>query len=387
MTAARTGSPSVDHHGVSPDQPVAFEVNRDVGDVVPELGTFILPGRITDPRPGLQEAIDAERAGFNRIWFSERYDLKEMGVITGAVSALTSRINFASGLLAAGSRHPLMTAAWAATTQALFGNRLTIGIGRGVRDILAPQGMRCLNLRETADYASIVRRLLIGERVSYEGPLGTFPEMCMVDVGHTPPPPLVLGCYGGEKAMDLAVRCFDGVFLHPFLSLDAVAESVRFRDEAALRHDRDPAEVPVIHEIVAAPDLDGDETTAVVHARALTYLMAGDYGKFLMKRNRWDRALLQPVLEHPVFASARSGVTADQAFHRSQLLEAARLLPSRWIEPSAAIGTPAQCVDRLREYLDVGAAEICLHGSSPSQLSPVLDAWRASRAPHRPGGE
>jgi len=358
------------------DERPQFEVNHDVGEVVPELGTFILPGRITDPRAGLQEAIDAERAGFNRIWFSERYDLKELGVLTGAVSALTTRIKFASGLLAAGSRHPLMTAAWAATSQALFGDRFTIGLGRGVSDIIDPQGMRCLSLQETADYASIVRRLLNGEQVSYDGPLGRFPDMCMVDVVDVPPPPLILGCYGGPKAMDLAVRSFDGVFLMPFLSLEAVAESVRFRDEAAERHGRDPAEVPVIHEIVTAPNLSPDETTAVVHARALTYVMAGNYGRFLMKRNRWDESRLGPVLEHPMFSAARNGVTADQAFHRSQLIDAARRLPADWIEPSAAIGTPDQCVDRLKEYIDAGASEICIHGSSPAQVAPVVDAWR-----------
>lgn len=355
-----------------------FEVNHQIGEVVPELGTFILPGRVTDPRVGLQEAIDAEQAGFNRIWLSERYDVKEMGVITGAVSALTSRIKFASGLIAAGSRHPLMTATWAATAQAMFGDRFAIGLGRGVADILLPQGMRCLNLRETADYASIVRRLLNGERVSYEGPLGSFPNMCMVDAPDMPPPPLILGCYGGDKAMDLAVRCFDGVFLMPFLTTDAVAESARFRDDAAERHGRDPAEVPIIHEVVVAPDLDEKATISVVHARALTYLMAGKYGNFLMRRNRWDPERLRPVREHPVFTTARDGVTADQAFHRDQLVDAARLLPSDWIEPCAAIGSPADCVGDLQRYLRAGASEICMHGSAPSVLGPVLDSWRSA---------
>jgi len=50
----------------------------------------------------MQEAIDAERAGFGTVWFSERYGLKDTGAIPGTVAALTQRIRFASGVIACG---------------------------------------------------------------------------------------------------------------------------------------------------------------------------------------------------------------------------------------------------------------------------------------------
>lgn len=343
---------------------------------IDELSCFILPGRITDPSAGLQQAVDAERAGFSRIWLSERYDLKDVGVLSGAVCALTDRIGFASGVLAAGARHPLITASWAATLQATFGPRLTVGLGRGVGPYLAPQGIPVRSYDETGDYAGILRRLWRGETVSYDGPLGTFPGMTLVDVSDVPPPPLILGCYGGPRAMELAVRHFDGVFLMPFLTAEAVAETIRLRDEAAERIGRDPEEIRIVHEIVTAPDCDENQIAEAVYARALTYIQMPGSGEFLMKRNGWTAADLAHVREHPLFSGLRTGV-ADQQLHRNQLVDAAKRLPKSWIEPNAAIGTPAQCVAQIRAFLDLGVDEICLHGAAPAEFTSVVQAWRS----------
>jgi alkanesulfonate monooxygenase SsuD/methylene tetrahydromethanopterin reductase-like flavin-dependent oxidoreductase (luciferase family) len=102
-------APAVQKHAVH--AAARPEVNHELGELVPELGTFILPGRVKDPAAGLTEATDAERAGLGKVWLSERYNLKDIGVISGAVAALTQRIGFASGLVAARARHPLVTAA------------------------------------------------------------------------------------------------------------------------------------------------------------------------------------------------------------------------------------------------------------------------------------
>ena len=136
MTAAESAVQR--HTRVSVARP---DVNREVGEVAPELGVYILPGRIKDPAAGMQEAIDAERAGFGTVWFSERYGLKDTGAISGAVAALTQRIRFASGVIVAGSRHPLLTATWASTMQGLFGERVIVGLDRGNRPSLDPQGV------------------------------------------------------------------------------------------------------------------------------------------------------------------------------------------------------------------------------------------------------
>ena len=57
-----------------------------------KFGTYILPGRVNDPRRGIDEAKEAERLGLGAVWISERFALKEPAVLAGAVSEATSKI-------------------------------------------------------------------------------------------------------------------------------------------------------------------------------------------------------------------------------------------------------------------------------------------------------
>ncbi|MDQ1497210.1 MAG: hypothetical protein QOD57_2333 [Actinomycetota bacterium] len=342
------------------------------------LGTYILPGRVTDPSVGLREAVDAEQAGFSRVWISERYDLKELGVLSGAVAALTSRVGIASGLVALPARHPLLLASYGATMQATFGDRLLLGVGGGFTSLLRPQGLPVLGKAAIADYVDILRRLWRGETVSYDGPAGSYPNMKMADLPQVPPPPVVYGAFGGPQAMELVARHFDGVMFMPFLTVEAVADSISRLRKAAERIGRNPASIWTCHTVVTAPDLTEDETLAVVNARAVTYLQMPRYGEALLTRNNWDRAGLDALRRHPVFNGMRTAA-ADQEFHRAQLIEASRLLPEAWITSAAGIGTPEQCAAKLAEYFEVGVDEICLHGSSPLQNAPVVRAWLQRR--------
>ena len=71
-----------------------------------KFGTYILPGRVSDPVRGLSEAVEAERVGLGSVWISERYATKEPAVLSGAVSQLTRSTQpvVASGAARAASR-------------------------------------------------------------------------------------------------------------------------------------------------------------------------------------------------------------------------------------------------------------------------------------------
>jgi probable F420-dependent oxidoreductase len=241
-----------------------------------------------------------------------------------------------------------------------------------------PHGMPAPDLRWIEDYVGILRRLWAGEAVSYDGPVGRFPNMKMADLSKERPPPVYYGSFGGPKALEMVARSFDGVLFFPFLTVEAVAESVATLRKAAERAGRDPRSLRVIHTVVTAPSLSDEETLAVVHARALTYLQVKGLGELLLRQNRWDAEKLRPAREHPMFTGMRTAA-AEQSYHRNQMIDAARLLPEEWIRSSAGIGTPGEIVKLLRRYFEAGVDEICLHGSSPAQNAPVLDAWRAAR--------
>jgi probable F420-dependent oxidoreductase len=342
-----------------------------------KFGTYILPGRVSDPRRGIEEALEAERIGLGRVWISERYAVKEPAVLSGAVSEATSKIRIC-GTYYATMRHPIVTASVANLMQAMSQERSSIMFARAVPSYLAMLGSPPITFPRLADYISIIRRLWAGESVTYEGILGNFPMLKLTDRYEGAPPPIIFTAMG-PKALAFGGTHCDGVLLHPFFSPAGVAASTKIVREAAERAGRDPMSVRIIHNIIVAPDLDKDEEEAVVRGRAVTYFELPTFGELIVDINGWDRGVLDKLRAHPKIA-ALNGKPADQSYTRQELVDVGQILPDEWMDEGAAIGTAARCADRLMRYLDAGADEILLHGSSPFSMGPLTTELKRALA-------
>jgi 5,10-methylenetetrahydromethanopterin reductase len=338
-----------------------------------KFGTYILPGRVSDPLRGLSEASEAERVGLGSIWISERYATKEPAVLSGAVSQLTKRPRICATMYAT-VRNPIVKASVCNLMQALSGDRFRLLLARGVATHLATIGSPPINFARLSDFISLMRRLWAGETVNYRGVLGEFPALHLTDRHVGPPPPIVLTAIG-PKTLEFAGEHCDGVLLHPFISPEGVRKSAKMVRDAAERAGRDPLSVRIYHNVIVAPDLAKDEEEAVVGGRAITYFQVPGYGEMITEINGWDPSALQRMREHPQIA-ALGGKLADQAFTRAQLVDVSRTLPQFWYDEGAAIGTAAECAAKLCGFLDAGADELVLHGSAPNQMGPLTDELR-----------
>jgi 5,10-methylenetetrahydromethanopterin reductase len=335
------------------------------------LGSYVLPGRVADPRAALTQAKAAEELGLGTVWLSERWGTKDFAVLAGALGQVTTETRVASGITHFSVRHPAVLASMAMTAQGLTGGRLVLGFGRSVAAMWKAVGLPPVTNQILADSADILRRLCCGEKVSYDGPAGRFPAMRLSDLPDALPPPLVLAAIG-PKTLALAGTHFDGALLHPFLTPDAVAHSVRTVRAAAEDAGRDPASVRVYATVITASGLPPEEEAAVVGGRAVTYFQIPGFGEQLARANGWDTAPLQRLREHPSLVGIKG--SADFVRTRDQLTDAATSLPAEWLASSSAVGSPGYCVDRYAEYLSAGADELVLHGSTPDQLSPIVGA-------------
>lgn len=341
---------------------------------IDELSIYLLPGRVSDPARALTEAREAERLGFGRVWLAERPDLKEAAVVCGAVAASTERIGVGTGLVIDAVRHPLMTAAFGATMQAMFGDRFTLGLTRGVKSWVNGLGLRGSTPAEFERYVATLRGLWAGEKVPHRGENGEC-HLEFVDKLREAPPKLLWGTFGNTRGVEIAARSFDAVALIPFFTVEAVAETVRRVRAAVERNGRDPAAFRIVHCMVTAPDLTEDEELAIVNARAVTYFQMPGYGDAVVAKNGWDPGVVEDLRNHPVLAGSRGGV-ADLQFTRAQLVEVGRSLPEEWMRSGAALGSAKDCCDRMREYFDAGVDEIWIHGTSPSQNAGLAELWR-----------
>ncbi|MGH7803768.1 MAG: TIGR03857 family LLM class F420-dependent oxidoreductase [Candidatus Binatia bacterium] len=350
-----------------------------------DLSAYIIAGRVKarrsedsetaarTPALGIEDAVEAERIGFRRIFLSERWNLKEAGALLGGAGARTSRIGLATGILTAASRHPLHAAALGSTMQAAFGPRFVLGLGRGDESFLGPSGLHAFGFRALADYADIVRRLWRGETVSYEGPAGCYPRIALGDLHDGPAPEIWFGTFGLAKGAVIAAEAFDGVLLPPNLTPRATRASVDRIHQACARIGRDPASIRIAQCVITTPELSDTETRELAHGRAVTYLQVPGYGDTLVQMNGWDPTVRSRLVDHAQLRG--NDVVADARFHRSELLEPAKLVPDEWMIDSCAIGSVAECVASLRRFREAGADEIVTYGSTPGQNTRLAAAW------------
>ena len=92
----------------------------------------------------------------------------------------------------------------------------------------------------------------------------------------------------------------------------------------------------------------------------------------MVETNRWDPAVLAAFRADDMVAGFRGAI--DVSATTDQLEHIATLLPDAWLAPSAT-GSPDQCASAVRGQFDLGADAVIMHGASPDELAPILDAY------------
>lgn len=341
------------------------------------LGCYVLPGAAPDPRLGLAESRTAEVLGLGSVWIGERYDTKDLPALAGAIGQVTDRVRIGAAVTHPVLRHPMVLASMGQTLQALTDGRFVLGLGRSAGWRWAAYGVPAPTLQSLGEIATILRRLWAGETVTHDGPLGTFPRLRLAQHLDVPPPPLLLGAIG-PKTLDLAGRAYDGVILHPMLTVDGVRRSVERVRTAAEAAGRDPDRIRCVATVVTAPDLPDEATRRAVHSRAAGYLSVRGLGEAIAAANGWDARALAAYRGQETL-NALGGLPADKNLTREQLADLADTLPSDWLPAASAMGSAAVCRDRLAEYLAAGADEIIVHGTPVTGLAPLLDTSTGGR--------
>jgi 5,10-methylenetetrahydromethanopterin reductase len=316
------------------------------------LGCYLMPGRSAKPTDALSEAVAAERMGLDAVWIAEKYDVKDLPSLAGAIGAMTRTVSIGAAVTHPGVRHPMVLASMGQTMQAITGGRFRIGFGRAIPQKWRDYGLAVPTMRSFADLGQILRRLWGGETVVYDGPLGVYRNLRLETVADVLPPPLLLAAIG-PRMLELSGAYFDGVILHPFLTVDAIRRSADAARRACAASGRDPEAFTVVGAVVVAVDADAGEQERIVAARALRYLRAPGLGESLTAANEWDDA--------PLAAMRVRGTSRDPS----------SVVPGKWLSASAATGGADAVRDRLGEYFEAGLDEIIMHGTTARELDGV----------------
>lgn len=341
-----------------------------------ELGFYTLAGAPKSPRELIDEVQQAEQLGLGAVFISERFNTKEAATICGAVGAVSNSMRILTAATNHNTRHPIVTASFASTMHLLTEGRFTLGIGRGIPKMQDAFGIARITTAQMEDFAQVMRRLWRGELiVGHDGPIGSYPAL-VLDPTFDLDIPLGLVAFG-PNSLALGGRAFDDVILHTFFTDETTARAVRLVKEAAEQAGRDPDSVRVWSCFATIGDhLPEPLRLKKTVGRLATYLQA--YGDLMVRTNDWDPAVLERFRADEMVASFQGAIdgvhtTLDQLEH------VAELLPDEWLAP-AATGSPDQCVAAIRNQFDLGCDRVILHGATPGELAPIVEAYRSAQA-------
>jgi 5,10-methylenetetrahydromethanopterin reductase len=344
----------------------------DMTPAAPDLGAYILPGKVLNPKDGVVQAVEFERMGLGTVWAAERWETKEIGALLGAISQVTTSVRIGAGCTYFVPRHPVVTAGMAATLQGLSGNRLILGFARSFDQRWRDMGLPIQTAQLMTDYVSMLRRLWAGETVSYESKDIRIPKMSLADIPSITPP-LVLAAMG-PKSLELAGRIFDGVILHGFLTVEGGRRSVEIVRQAAVSAGRKPTDVTIYAHIVVAPDLTSAEAEYYLWGKAAFHSQYRMLSEWIIKFNQWSPA--------PAEAMEKMGLAglewekADPAeVHRRMYEAGKKVIPREWIEDGYVMGSSHACAAKLKQYRAAGVDEIILDCVAPEKLSGLVRAY------------
>jgi len=340
--------------------------------VLDELGFYTLAGQPDSPRELIDEVIRGEALGFGTTFISERFNIKEAATLSGAAGAVSSRIHIATAATNHNTRHPMVTASYATTMHRLTGGRFTLGLGRGIAPLFDAYGIPRITTAQIEDFVGLMRRLWHGEAIfGHDGPAGSYPVLHL-DSTFAEDIPLALTAFG-PNSLRLGGRAFDAVVLHTFFTDETLARCVATVKRAAEEAGRDPADVKVWSCYATVGDhLPEPVRLRKTVGRLATYLQG--YGDLMVSTNGWDPAVLERFRADPVVQSMPGAIDAKAT--TEQLEQIAPLIPDEWLAP-AATGSTARCASMIRGQLDLGADRVILHGASPTDLEPIVAAYRA----------
>ena len=285
----------------------------------------------------VEVAEGLEAAGVEQLWVIE--DCFYTAGISLAATALarTQSLTVGIGILPAVARNPAITAMEIATLAQLAPGRVLAGIGHGVQEWMAQMGARTPSPLTTLDEAiTIVRRLLGGETVTFDGSVFSMRDVALAAPPDDPPP--VLAGVRGPKSLALAGRVADGVVLAEGAGPTYVRQSIEHAGSP------DPFRVSVFTALAIGHD--GREMR-----RAMAPFVAG---------------LLDGVNPAP---NAHPHIDDIRERHETRGVDGIADMPADWWIELGAIGTFDDAVRHAEALADAGACDVAFFPGPTVELA------------------
>jgi probable F420-dependent oxidoreductase len=284
-----------------------------------------------------------EELGYDSVWIADTGAGPDAFVVATAVACATTRLRIGTAVVPVYTRTPSVFAGAAGSVAQLAPGRFVLGIGASSETIVQAWGGVPFEkpLAHVREAVTVIRQMLAGERVTFEGKRLRTRGFRLV----SPPPrpvPLYLAALM-PPMLELAGEIGDGVILN-MMPVEAIPRMMTHVRRGAERAGRDPKTLEVVarFQVVVTDDPKGARS-ALRHMLG-PYFATSVYNRFAAWCGFADEA--------------REILAAWQAKDRARNLAA---VTDEMIDRIAIIGTVEECRRRLRAFHDAGVTTPMVH--------------------------
>jgi coenzyme F420-dependent oxidoreductase len=310
----------------------------------------------------VESAITAEKLGFGHAWLPETWGRDAVSLLS-AMAERTTDIGLGASILNTYSRSPALLGQTAVTLQELSDGRFRLGVGPSGPIVIENWHGRDYGnpLRHTRETVEIVRHVLSGETVDYDGEVYQLSGFRLRCDPPAPRPPVDAAGIG-PKSVELVGRFADGWHATMF-TMDGLRERLADLKRGADLADRsvDDVRVMVSPTVCALPD--GERARDLARGHIAFYVAAmGDF---------YRNALADQG--HPETAEAITAAWQDGERDRAKAAIDDDLLDSM-----AVAGTPEHARDRLRAWAGIDGVDAVSvsfpRGTDESEIEETMGA-------------
>ena len=316
---------------------------------------------VSSTRDNRAVALKAEARGFKRVWLAEDHHSRDIFVQASAIASATETIKIALGIVNPYTRQPAQIAMGVADLEELGGPRVVLGFGAAWSAITAHGIENPRPIRALKEASEICRRMLMGERVVYEGEIFRLPEPG-AKLGFEPVRkgvPIYFGTMG-PRTLKMAVPQADGILFSVFSSPAFIEDRMAHIHNAVATSGRSIDDLDIAGYIIFSVDEDGQA------ARNAAKWVIAHYLARIADTTRAAFAGLDVGEIETLQKELRD------AIHEERFASAVGSVPDHVVTALAVAGTPAECIERLQAFVAAGIkTPVLYHTLGPDRMRAI----------------
>jgi coenzyme F420-dependent oxidoreductase len=292
-------------------------------------------------QPEIEDFVEmsarAEREGYERVWLPETWGRDAVTVLT-TIAERTGEVGIGTSIMNVYSRSPALIGQTAATLQEASGGRFRLGLGASGPILMEGwHGVDYGNpLRRTREAIDVVRQVLAGETVQYDG---EYFQLAGFRLRQGPPESAVPIDAGGmgPKSVELAGRFGDG-WHALMLTPDGLADRVGDFERGTEMGENDRADQRITASVGCCA-LDDRERARYLAREHLAFYVGG-MGTF------YREAMAKQGYEETATTIAQRWGSGDKE-------AAIDAIDDETLDAFAAAGHPEECRERLAAFEEI----------------------------------